>query len=98
MREVGDFEYFAAHLAGDFTHFLMRTLQELLQDAQFMHQFEGGRMNGIAAKVAQKIGVLLEYNDFNACACQQKTEHHSSWTSAHDAAFGLKSGGHGFNR
>jgi hypothetical protein len=52
-------------------------------------------MNGIAAKVAQKIGVLLEYDDLHARSSQQKAEHHSGWATAHDAAVGLKSR-HGF--
>ena len=39
--------------------FLVRALQEFLQNSEFMHHLESGRVNGIAAKVAQKIRVLL---------------------------------------
>jgi hypothetical protein len=53
-------------------------------------------MNGIAAKVAEKICVLLEYDDLHARSSQQKTEHHSGWSAANDAALGLKSRRHGF--
>ena len=38
---------------------------------------EGRGMNGVAAKVAQEVGVLLEHDDVDAGARQQEAEHHA---------------------
>src|SRR5213592_1351568 len=43
-------------------------------------------MNCVAAKVAQKICMLLEHDDVDAGAGQQKTEHHAGRATAGDAA------------
>src|SRR5438552_9656703 len=51
-----------------------------------MHHFERGRMNCVAAKIAQKICVLFQHDYGNAGARQQETEHHSRRTTAGDAA------------
>ena len=51
---------------------------------------------GIAAKVAQKISVLFEDDDLNSSSNQKKTQHHSGWPAAHDAALSLKSRRHDF--
>src|SRR6266446_10489489 len=42
---------------------LMRDLKELIQQPEFMHQFESGWMDGVAAKVAKKIRVFLKNDD-----------------------------------
>jgi hypothetical protein len=46
-------------------------------------------MDRIAAKVAQKIGVLFQHDYIYSGARQQKAEHHSGRPSADDAALGL---------
>jgi hypothetical protein len=51
-----------------------------------MHYFESRGMNGVAAKVAQEIAVLLQHHDINAGARQQETEHHAGRAAADDAA------------
>ena len=43
-------------------------------------------MDGVAAEIAEKIGVLLDDDDLDAGACQQKAEHHPGRAAAHDAA------------
>src|ERR1700747_1819550 len=42
-------------------------------------------MDGVAAKVAQEVGVFFEYDYIDACACQQVTRHHTRRAAAHDA-------------
>ena len=47
---------------------LMRKLQEFLQQSQFVHQFERGRMNCVTAKIAKEISVLFENHHVDAGA------------------------------
>ena len=72
----------------------MRPLQEIVEEAQLVHQLECRGMNRIAAKIAQKIRVLFEDQHIHARARQQKSKHHSSRSAAGDAAAGLR----GFKR
>ena len=43
-------------------------------------------MNGVAAKIAQEIAVLLEHDGVDAGACEQKSEHEPARSAADDAA------------
>ena len=45
-------------------------------------------MNGVAAKVAQEVGVLLEHDDVDAGARQQVAEHEPARAAADDTAAG----------
>jgi len=55
----------------------MRQLQELMEKAQFVHQLKRGRMNRIAAKIAEEIGMFFQHHNGNSGACQKKSKHHS---------------------
>ena len=46
-------------------------------------------MNRVAAKVAKKIGVLLQNDDLHTRAGKEMARHHSSRPAAHDAASGV---------
>ena len=48
-------------------------------------------MDGVAAEIAQEVGVLLEHDDVDAGTGQQKAEHHARGPAAGDAAPGGKS-------
>src|SRR5438876_1238201 len=76
-------------LRAEFLHLLMRQLEKLTEHAEFMHQFKSRGMDRVAAKVTQKIGMLLEHDDINAGASQQETHHHPGRTTADDTATGL---------
>jgi len=39
--------------------------EELLQQTEFVHEFERGRMDRVAAKVAQEIPVLFQHHDLD---------------------------------
>ena len=67
-------------------HLLMRQLQKLFEQPEFIQQFESGRVHRIAAKIAKEVLVLLEHRDLDACARQQITEHHARRAAAHNAA------------
>jgi hypothetical protein len=60
--------------------------QKLLQKTKFMDQLERRRMDGVATKIAQKVGVFFEDNNIYTRASQQEAEHHSSRATADDAA------------
>ncbi len=43
-------------------------------------------MHGVAAKIAQEIGVLFQHRDLDAGAGQKKAEHHPGRPAADDTA------------
>src|SRR5271155_5141774 len=54
----------------------MRVAQELVENAKFVHQFQGRRMNGVAAKIAQEVSVLLEHHDLHSGASEKISGNH----------------------
>ena len=75
-----------ADLPAELAHLLMRQLQEVVEQAELVHHLERRGMDGVAAEVAQEIGVLLEHHDVDAGARQQKAEHHAGRPAAGDGA------------
>ena len=49
-------------------------------------------MNGVAAEVAEEIGVLLEHDHVDAGPREQEAEHHARRPAAGDAALGGRVG------
>ncbi len=66
MCEIADLDGLLPNCGGQFRHLLMRPLEEFLQQPEFVHQFQSRRMDGVAAKVAEKIRMLFENDDFSA--------------------------------
>ena len=66
--------------------FLMRQLQEIIEQAEFVHHLERRGMDRVAAKIAQEIGMFLQHDHIDAGARQQKPEHHPGRSAADDAA------------
>jgi len=48
----------------------MRQLEELIEQAEFVHEFQRRRMDGVAAEIAQEILVLFQDEHRHACAPQ----------------------------
>src|SRR6202022_765522 len=65
---------------------LMRAAQEIVEQAELVHQLERGGVDGVAAKIAQKVCVLFEDEGFNAGARQEETEHHAGGAASYNAA------------
>ena len=86
MAKIDQLNVFGADLRRQRFDFLMRQLQEFIDQAELEHQFERRRMNRVAAEIAEEIGVLLQHHDMNAGARQQESEHHSGGAAAGDAA------------
>ena len=65
--------------------FLVRPGEKTTEQAQFVERGEGRGVHGVAAEVAQEIGVLFQYDDVNAGPREQIAEHHAGRSAAHDA-------------
>src|ERR1700693_5166538 len=90
MRKVGDRDGKVFNERANFTELLMRALEEFVEKAELVHEFQGGGMNGVAAKIAEKIGVLFEDEDFDTSAGEKKTQNHACGAPANDTASGLE--------
>src|SRR5215831_17024000 len=88
-REVAD-----THV--EVRNLLVRDLEKVFQQIKLVHQLHGRRVNGVAAKVAQKVGVLLQHHDADAGARQEEAQHHAGGAAADNATAGVDHcGGHG---
>ena len=61
-----------ADLAGQLAQLLVRALEEIVEDAKLVHHLERRGMDGVAAEVAQEIGVLFQHDDIDAGAGEQE--------------------------
>ena len=59
---------------------------KVLKQAEFVHHFERRGMNRVAAKVAQKIRVLLKHHHVNPRPRQQVSEHYARRSTTGNAA------------
>ena len=94
MREIGKRDPLVADLRRELAHFLVRQLEERLEQAKLVHDLQRRGMDGIAAEVAQEVRMLFEHGHLDARAREQKSEHHACGSAAGDAA----SGDHGLRR
>ena len=62
-REIGDRHGVTVDDAAQFAHFLMGSLEEFVKQPELVHQFQRGRMNGVATKIAQEIGMFFQDDD-----------------------------------
>ncbi len=86
VREIGDLQKDIADLPAERPDFLVGLLEELLEEAELVHDFQRRGMNGVPAEIAQEIGVLFEDQDGDPGAGEQQPQHHAGRTSAGDAA------------
>lgn len=70
----------------DFVQLLMRLSEEILQQAKFPEQFQSGRVNCVAPKIAKKVLVLFQNEHIDPHAGQKKSQHDAGRTSTRDAA------------
>jgi hypothetical protein len=86
MGEVGEDDHLVADDAADLAHLLVRQLEKRVEESELVHHFERGGMDGVAAEVAQEIGVLLQHQDVDAGAGEQEAEHHAGRAAPGDGA------------
>jgi len=84
--ELRDGEGLASDDHGEGGYLLMALDEKLVEKAELVHQLEGGGMDGVAAEVAEEVGVFLEDGDVDAGAREEEAEHHAGGASADDAA------------
>src|SRR5947208_5464206 len=86
MPKIRNRDRILSHLTGELSYFLMRAFQELVQNTEFMHNFECGWMDRIPTEISQEIGMLFEHEYIDAHACKKKTQHHAGGTASSNAA------------
>jgi len=85
MREVADLEPLTSDHRGDVVDFGVADLEKFVEDAELVHQLEGGGMDGVTAEIAEEVLVLFEDGDGKAGASEEQAEHDSGRASADDA-------------
>jgi hypothetical protein len=70
VRKIRDRDHLVADPAAQQSEFLMRPLEEILEQAQFVHDLEGRGMDRVAAEITEEVGVLLEHDHVDAGARQ----------------------------
>jgi hypothetical protein len=74
---------------------VVRQLEKLVEQAELGHDFQRRGVNGVAAEIAQEVGMLLKHDNVDAGARQQEAEHPPAGSAADDAATrGDSFGGH----
>ena len=61
-------------------------LRELIEQAELVHDFERRGMDGVAAEIAQEIGVFFQHQHIDTSARQQEAQHHACRASAGNGA------------
>ena len=90
MGEVGDLHGRVADDAAEALHAPVRQLEEFIEQPELVHDLERRGMNGVAAEIAQEVGVLLQHHHVDAGAREQEAEHHAGGPAAGDAACGAE--------
>jgi hypothetical protein len=88
-REVGkvsDDNLGIADIPGKSLCLLMWPLQEIVEEAKLVHDLQRRRVDGVTPKIAKKIAVLFQNEDFHTRPGEQEAEHYSGWATAGDAA------------
>lgn len=88
MREVGNGDGEIVDDRADFAEFLVRDAEEIVEEAEFVDELEGGGVDGVAAEVAKEVGVFFEDEDFDAGAGEKEAEDHACGASAGDEGDG----------
>ena len=75
MAEIRDGKLAVADPRRELIGLAVRQAQERVQETQFMHDLQCGRMDRVAAEIAQEIAVLFQHDDIDAGAGEQKPRH-----------------------
>ncbi len=85
MRKVGDVDGFAGDDGARGVELVVRQRQEVVEPSELVEQLERRRVNRVAAKVAEEVGIFLKDGRVDAGACEQYPEHHSAGATSDDA-------------
>jgi len=84
VGEVGDGDGEIVDDGADFAELLMGDAEEIVEEAKFVDELEGGGMNGVAAEIAEEVGVFFEDEDIDAGAGEEEGEDHACGAAAGD--------------
>src|SRR5262245_17362964 len=62
----------------------MRQLEQRLEEPKLRDHLERRRVDGVATKVSQEVGVLLQHDDVDARPREQQAEHHARRSATRD--------------
>ena len=88
VREIGKIVFVRAEHPADRFCFLMRQFEEFFQQPKLAHELQRRWMDGVAAEVAQEIGVLFQHDHIDPGAREQEAEHHPARAAADNATPG----------
>src|SRR5262249_7301920 len=88
--EIRSLKPVPANHAADRPQLLVRHRQELVQNSEFVHQFQCRGMDRVSAKIAKEIFMLFEHRNVYALARQQIPQHHARRPATHNATRSLK--------
>ena len=86
MAQVGDGHLDTVDAAADLAQLGVRPRQEVVEHAELGHYLQGRRVDRVAAKVAQEVGVFLEHDHVDTGPREQVAEHHPGGPATGDAA------------
>ena len=89
VAEVTDRHLLVTDLNANGLHLLMRQLEKFVEQPKLVDQLKRGRMDGVAAEIAQKILVLFQHDHIDPGASQKETEHHAGRAAAGNATGGV---------
>src|SRR5262249_33066044 len=55
---------------------LVRKLQKSLEQAELVHELEGRGVEGVAAVIAEEVGVFFQHDDVGSGPREQEAQHH----------------------
>ena len=84
VPKAGYLECIISEDAIDRAQFLVRQLQKVFQQTQFIHHLQRRGMDGVAAEVAKEVLVLLQHCNLHASAGQKVAQHHACRPPAHN--------------
>ena len=93
LPEIRECILVAAEICAERGLLMVRQLQEVVEQAELAHDVEGRGMDGVAAKVAQEVSMLLEHDNVDAGAREQEAEHEPAGSAADNTTTGGKSFG-----
>ncbi len=89
VAEIGEGDGNLAEHGAETGELLVRACEELVEDAQLLHDPQGGGVHRVAPEVAEEIGVLLHDGDVDALPGEQEAQHHARRAAAGDGDGGV---------
>src|ERR1700761_7432552 len=88
MAEIAGGESEFAELHADVGILLVRELEQVVEDAELVHDLERGGVDRVAAEIAEEVAVLFQDDDVDAGSGEQITEHDAGRPAAGDTTGG----------